>query len=61
MSDFVLMMLLVVAGIVLLAVLLMAVLRPPLRRFNRARTRLGADVRAQVATLQTLATLRRRR
>lgn len=61
MGDFVLMVLLVVVGVVLLGVLLLAVLRPPLRRFNRARARLGADVRAQVATLHTLAGIRRQR
>lgn len=61
MGDFVLMMVLVAAGLVLLVVLLLAVLRPPLRRFNRARARLGTDVRAQVATLQTLASVRKQR
>lgn len=61
MSDFVLIAVLVVVGIVLLAVLLLAVLRPPLRRFNRARARLGTDVRTQVATLRSLASIRKHR
>ena len=60
-TDFVTAMGMVVLGVALLALLVMVLLRSPLRRFNRARAQLGTDVRRQVATLRALAALRSRR
>ena len=61
MGDLVSMLLVVAIGLLVLALMVFVTVRGPLRRFTRASARLRGDVTSQVATLQTLAGIRRPR